>query len=687
MKAIRVYLILACLSVNLVCYGADLGERDRGRIEGTVYDESTKEVLAEAKVEVLGTGLTVFTDAGGRFELADISSGNMRLRVHKRGFIPLEEVFIVSDGRTTKCEFYLHTDILMQYEVIVTATKTDVYLDEVPVSAELISEREIEALNITDIQDVFNFVSGLQAIRTTGSWGNKGNIRMQGLNENQSLILVNGQRYYGGHGGTDIASFPVDAIDKIEIVKGPSSVLYGSDAMGGVVNIITKSPSEMKPSFSASATGGSSNYQVYETSANYVVDKFAALFGFSYKHSDGRDASTDEMTENVFHGNLEYRFSPDLMLSVQPRYEHSKLTLDKRVQRRFSLNSVLDWKLDGATSIKLRGSLYKYNHETADLASDWDDDSYEFEGTVSRMLFGTNLVTAGAHFTREDIDDRGKDYVADQTLSSFYIQDQITVRPVTFVLGGRVDHHDLWGTEFNPKASVMVRVSDAFRLKGSVGRAFVAPKLVKLYATYRMGPYMVMPNADLDPETSVGYQLGGQWIPSGRFSLNASYFYNDISNMIDYTINRTSGYPYKMNWLNVAEASTQGVELCASVYPFDNFTLRSGYTFLDTEDKDTGEELLERPRHSLFVTAIYRIPEIGVDLSVGLNHRGTRLAETDNGLEELESYTTVDLSVSKSVFDFGRLFVRVQNLFDLEDVYDEYNLYGTQAIGGFEVRF
>jgi outer membrane receptor for ferrienterochelin and colicin len=261
------------------------------------------------------------------------------------------------------------------------------------------------------------------------------------------------------------------------------------------------------------------------------------------------------------------------------------------------------------------------------------------------------------------------------------------VKGFNLVLGGRVDSHDLWGTKFNPKASLLVRLSDEFRLKASVGRSFRGPKLVKLYANYRMGPFQVTPNPDLLPETSIGYQFGASWSPSEIFQAEISLFYNDISNLIQAVYSRGGRPPWPMTWENVTNAMTRGVEVAVKTSPVRHFLIKTGYTYLDTEDMDTGEDLLERPRNALFLTSMYQISAIGADVSLNIAYNGKRFAETDAGLEELDPYTTIDFSASKKIFKFGRLFVRVYNLLDVQDIYDEYNLYGTRVLGGLELGF
>ena len=156
-------------------------------------------------------------------------------------------------------------------KTVITATKTMHTLGDVPVAAEVITKEEIKAKNIKTVQDALKYLSGIKVDKFCGGWGDKGKMQIQGLSANYTLILVDGQKYHGGHGeGVDLHSIPIEMIERIEILKGPASALHGSDAIGGVINIITKSAPK-KPMFSASTSFGTRNTQVHEASGGFKI--------------------------------------------------------------------------------------------------------------------------------------------------------------------------------------------------------------------------------------------------------------------------------------------------------------------------------------------------------------------------------------------------------------------------------
>jgi len=588
-------------------------------------------------------------------------------------------------------------------EVIVTATKTEHILADVPVEAVVITREEIKAKNIKTVQDALKYLTGIKINKSCGSWGNKGNVELQGLEAKHTLILMDGQRILGGHDAIDLQQIPIEAVERIEVVKGPASALYGSDAVGGVINIITKSAPE-KHFISLSTSFGSRKTQVHEVSAGGKKDKFGGVLNFTRRESDGvhpeyidsyNKKQSDWYEENIFQGSFQYEFTPQSKLTLKPYYSEHKMKsgisateMQNRIQERFSLNSIWEWTPDELSKLKLRGSWFNYKHWTTDKSSDWEDDSYETEINYSRQILDIHTLTCGYHYHKEEVDDKGKVYKADQTLHSFFIQDEIDFSPFIFVLGTRIDDHDKWGTEVNPKASLLYKVSEDFKLRASVGRAFRGPTLVKLYADgWRMGPYLVHANPDLKPEKSIGYQIGAKYKFSEKLLCKLSFFRNEIEDLIDAKYTPRVGWPsYDLYWENVDKAMTQGIELSLASQIKDNLTARLGYTFLDTEDKSTKKELTYKPKHKLTLEFNWIIPEIGLNLNLEGEYIGKRYADEAN-TNRLGGYTIFNLTLTKDIGKNISIFARVDNIFGKKDIYDEYDIDGTEFLGGVKIKF
>ena len=573
-------------------------------------------------------------------------------------------------------------------KTVVTATKTMHSLGDVPVAAEVITKEEIKAKNIKTVQDALKYLSGIKVDKFCGGWGDKGKVQIQGLSANYTLILVDGQKYHGGHGeGVDLHSIPIEMIERIEILKGPASALHGSDAIGGVINIITKSAPK-KPMFSASTSFGTRNTQVHEASGGFEQAGFGTFLNYTRRESDGIDAEFDEYEEDIFQGTLQYEFTPESKLSLRPYYSKHRMEYKDRTQERSGLNSIWEWSPDELSKLNLRGSWFNYEHYTGDRKSNWDDDNYEVELNYSRLILDRHTMTAGLHYQGEDIDDEGKGYEADQTLNSFFLQDEIDLSRFVLVLGLRMDAHDEWGTETNPKASLLYRVTDVFKLRASVGRAFRAPALVKLYGGWRMGPYMVHPNPDLDPETSIGYQIGAEYEFSERLLAKAGLFRNEVEDMISYRVVRSGRPPWDMYWENIDKVTTQGIEASLISQIMDNLTSKLGYTYLDTEDEKTGKELLERPKHKLDLEFDWKVTKFGLTLNLAGQYIGKRYYEDDDdNIIKLGGYTIWNFALTKDITKYAEVFARVDNIFGKEDIQDEYDIDGTEFLAGLKVKF
>jgi len=660
-----------------------IGWAETGTISGKVRDKDTREPLPGASVVVEGTGLGAIADREGRYTI-DVPVGVYSVTVRMVGYAPVTFRGVeVKAGRKTTLDFELSPRPIILSEVVVTATKTEHTLGDVPVAAEVIAKEEIEARNIGTVQNALEYLTGVKVNKSCGSWGDKGKVEMQGLEAKHTLILVDGQRVLGGHAAAvDLQQISIGMVERIEVVKGPASALYGSDAIGGVINIITKSAPK-KPSISASTSFGTRRTQVHEVSGGAKFDKFGSFFNYTYRGSEGICKATDQYWESIFQGSLGYELTPRSKLTLKPYYSEHRMKDEGRKQRRFSLNSIWEWAPDELSKLNLRASWFNYKHRTADGSSNWHTDSYETEINYSRKISDIHILTAGYNYRKEKVDDKGKAYKADQTLHSFFVQDEINFGPFTFVLGTRIDKHDKWGTEVNPKASLLYRATEDFKLRASVGKGFRGPTLVKLYADkWRMGPFLVHANPDLRPEKSVGYQVGAEHTFSEKFLCKLSYFRNEVKDLIRHRLVRRGRPPWDLYWENIGKAMTQGVELSLTCQIVDNLTARLGYTFLDTEDKMTKKELAYRPKHKLTLESNWTIPKFALNVNFEGEYTGRRY---DRDYNRLGGYTISNLALTKDVGKF-QVFARVDNIFGRKNIPDEYDIDGTEFLGGVRVK-
>jgi len=258
-------------------------------------------------------------------------------------------------------------------------------------------------------------------------------------------------------------------------------------------------------------------------------------------------------------------------------------------------------------------------------------------------------------------------------------------QPFIVVFGTRMDKHDRWGTEINPKASAMLNITKNLKLRGSVGTAFKGPSLVKLYGEgWRMGPYIVHANPDLKPEKSIGYQLGLEYGISERFLGKLSLFRNEIEDLINTRIVKGVRPPYGMYWQNIDRAVTEGIELGLTGRLMKNLTARAGYTFLHTQDKTLREELTYKPKHKATLELNQNLPEYGLNIAVTGEYIGQRY---DSTYRKLGGYSLCNVAVTKDMGKHLQIFARADNIFKKEMVADEYDIDGTRFLAGMKLSF
>lgn len=580
----------------------------------------------------------------------------------------------------------LAEDEVKTKEVVITATKTEAEVEDLPVPVEVITREEIKKMNIKTVQHALKNIGGIKIKRNIGNWGDKGKVQIWGLDPKHVLILVDGQRIHGGHGdAADLQQIPIDTIERIEILKGNASALYGSDAIGGVVNIITRSVPD-KLTATVSPSFGNRGTRIFELTTGGKAGGIGALLSYTFRHSDGVHKETDEFTEHLLDGKFQFDLSDSMKLSIRPFYSTQKIEYEQRKQERWGFNSNFIWKPDKDTTVNFRSSFFSFEHWTSDRKTDWDDINYELELNVSRPFFNNHLFTAGYQLWIEEIDDRGKRYTADQTIHGVFLQDEIDWSPFIVILGGRLDKHDRWGTEFNPKLSILYKITEDFKLRGSVGTAFKGPSLVRLYGdNWRMGRYIVRANPDLKPEESVGYNVDGEYRFLKNYVFKLTFFRNDIKKLISHYYTRVGNVWY-LNWQNIEKARTQGLELSVGGEIVKNLNFSLNYTFVDAKNRITGKKLQQRPKNTISGDINYFIPSWGMNLYLTGSYIGRRYEDTENKVK-LGGYTTFDVAVNKELWKDAHFFVRVDNITGKKNIPDEYDIDGPVYLTGIKLKF
>lgn len=587
-------------------------------------------------------------------------------------------------------------------EVIVTGEQQVVNLATTvtEVSAEDIKQRGARTLG-----EALELLPGVDVQRSSKK--NESFVQIRGFNDQDIKILIDGVPVYEQYSRQlDLASIPTNAISKITVTKGASSVLYGANAMGGVINIITKKATD-KPTAAATVALGDYGTEEYSISAGAPLGKFNYWLGYSYRHSDGWRLSDDfdedwwannkvyedggkrdysDYIQNNFNAKLGFEPDKDTSLYLTFDYHDNEKGVPDR-QWYFS-----EWKqwhanLVGQKKItdwlKIKARAFYADHDDTLLFPAWDEasayDNYSVGGDFqSFMDFGSlSYLKFGFTFQRDNCKQEEKVGSGPWTDAGEFEADTYTIaledeiKPLkwlSLVIGASYDYYDPReaGDEpvpesidaFNPQIGAVVTLSEMTSLHGSVGKKIRFPHLKELYSDMAGG------NPDLDPQETITYEIGLTHTFSDAVILSVAAFYNDIDDLIEsvdiYVPALDDEFPA---YINIGEAETKGVEVSLGADITDNFWAGLNYTYMRTEDKEEHVELEGRPRHRANLDLRYSFP-FGLTTSGQLSYTNRQYYHGELGPDFLLLNARAEQRLGKLWGVEGSVFVEVTNLTD-----------------------
>jgi len=546
-------------------------------------------------------------------------------------------------------------------ELVVTATRTERKLSNVAVPVQIISRKAITQTGSVRLNDILSEQTGLYitsgGATTSAGGGVFGNgIQIQGLSPDYTLILLDGEPIIGRQGGViDLSRLSVGSIKKIEIVKGPSSSLYGSEAMGGVVNIITEQP--LLNRLDASFRYGRFNSTDANLTAAIKKQKWGLqLFG-NLNGSDGFDLDKTVPGQTVdpfgsYTTQVRFNFLPTkkTKISVSGRYYDEKqdnyfltqdigsgstiaITGDGRVKD-MNLNPVITQQFNNNLRSAMRFYFSRYEYEQTLLKEEdktsyyydfFQQDFYRVENQTDINLPAKNFLSVGAGLVAEKLNTTRYAGKRSNDIRYAFIQDEWRACEKFTLIGGlRYDDNTAYQSRLSPKLAGLYKINDKLRLNASYGAGFKAPDFRQLFLNFlntAAGGYVVyganeitiseleqqkqqgfisdiVPKAYelalLKPEISKGFNAGAHYDANEKLSFDLNIFRNDIDNLIqvDIIAFRSNAAPV-YSYFNVKEAYTQGAEI-NSLYKINNqLQLQGGYQFLKTADKADLERIKE----------------------------------------------------------------------------------------------
>ncbi len=621
--------------------------------------------------------------------------------------------------------------------VVVTATRTEIALDSAPASMSVITAEEIENNPSITIADIISEATSVEANMDSTRAGKKF-ISIRGMESKYTLIMVNGRRMSSASAivranDFDLSTIPMDSIERIEIIRGPMSALYGSDGMGGTINIITKMPSndwstnlniDLASPFDSN--GGEESVLGFSTAGALIEDTLFARLSVNQSSREawkpfsgikpGTDINRGDITAleerdslSLFgtlswHANDNHMLDLDLGYSDDQRDSVAENALnitegETRVERNsFALSHIGFWNWGESLARVSREEVN--NRESTDLGDDIKEVVQIAEVSATTYLGDDHTLTVGVDYQASELSN--PEHIVGTKAEAYqwaaFAQDQWTITEnTTATMGVRYDSHEHYGDEVSPRLYLVHQATNNLTVKGGVGRAFRAPTMVQYHPDFAMtsckGACTIIGKPDLEAETNTSYEIGAIY-SEYNWRVEGTLFRNEISNLIqntdpwcevegavynpadqkcymdgDFNSQPTPSDVWR-TYENVEEALVQGLELSAQVNLSEQFRLSGNYTYLDTEDKATGLELEGRSRHSTFAKLDW-FPTQDWSTFVSANYRSKEvIGFTGDDAEYREGYTLFNLGANYQLNEMLRFRAGIKNITD-EAIEDE----------------
>jgi len=612
--------------------------------------------------------------------------------------------------------------------IVITPTRLEQPLRDVPVATTVITGEEIKTSNAKTVGEILEAVTGSE-VKNYGSLEASASISLRGSLANRVLVLIDGKPINSiSTGEVNLSQISLEDVQRVEIVRGPTSHLYGANALGGVVNIITKEPPRKLVNrleisyetfntrvyrFENGSSFGNLGYLITggkkksnglrrnsDYDANDITGKFTYNFGenitstMSLRYHDNvlglpgpkpaKGTTTkygDANVTSLYDGQKDKNFVGDVLLEL-PVMENSKLSIKGYIDnQKMKYHSVYDsWTLplakleeDARYMTNIKGGYIEYKHNFSDkntvlLGMDGHHDEFD----AKRSIINADTGEVSLYEWKPETDTYG-----------LWLENRWNIfAPITTTLGLRYDHHSTYGSQLSPNFGAIYKINEKNRIRGSIGKAFRAPTFNDLYW---QDPYMPG-NPNLKPETGWQAEIGGESEISSNFLIRTSLFNREIKDMIAWAPDASGSWKPS----NVDKNSTWGAEVELNANLTRQITSRISYIFLNAKqrnkeviyDDSMGTVILEeKERKATFVPC----NKINIDLNyqsnfglkAGINGQFvdkmvnyysdySSWPNVSMKTKELSKHFTLNARISQRILNSLEIFITGNNLLDTE---------------------
>ncbi len=602
-------------------------------------------------------------------------------------------------------------------DVVVTATRVATPAEQVGSAVTVITAKDIEERNPLFVERLLRSVPGVDVGQTGGLAGGNTQVRIRGSEGNHTLVIIDGIEVNRPNVSNEFDFFALqpEDIERIEVLRGPQSALYGSDAIGGVINIITKQgrgkptinlKQEVGSIFTRNTHFGINSGGKIENDWSYHVRLSGSAF-----HTNGVSAASvgtedDGFTLEDGNAKVGFGYKKMIFLDLVGRMTRTDLDTDSsngngppnaidslnrtvtddsygRAQFRLNLFEGM-WKqkfgiMETNNTIKNKNSTGAVTFKNEGKKSVWDYQSV-FNIETSKLVNLDHTLVLGY----DNEDDRSESFTTNEVNNdNFHFNYQLGIAKRFYFTGGA---HQQWSDFFrNVDLEDSFRFTGAYvhretktKIKGAFGRGVKNPTLFELFGSTDN----FVGNPNLKPEETKSWEAGfEQSFFNDKLKFDAVYFDNQITNLIQGSGNTAT---------NIAGSSIHGVELGLKTHPMKNLDVVMSYTWTTSEQKsgtESGSELVRRPKHKANLDVNYRFLQNKANVNFGLLFNGQaqdlifKNTFADRELVTLDSYFLANLSGSYQIHENVKLFSRIENLFDQR--YEEVEGFGRPGIAGF----
>ncbi len=601
-------------------------------------------------------------------------------------------------------------------ETITVTAKSLQEIENLGVAVTIISAEEIKSSNASSIKDVLIQSAGINPGVNSGSISGRQNISIRGTNSDHVLILIDGRKVSGsdaqiGHSDFQYNWVPMNAIERIEVIKGPASSIYGSQAIGGVVNIITKQSDEkfygdvdVQYGLSEDKDGNS-----LDTSINIggkITDKLSLIVSGEHADLDSvadedNDSDTKIEGKEITNGLIKLRYDLDDTQSIEGTYGQG-------VEDRYKIEDELYYDIERwnyslgynkqfeTIALKLDAYVvdtdlyYNSTSSTGGYTHNMTDSVARAEASIT--AFNRHYIVTGAEYKLEEYDkvydlsaSASRNFKEDIYNTSIFLQDEFEVTPdFLLTVGARYDYHERFKGELSPKINALYKIGAHHRVKAGYGEGFKAPTVTQNSSEYvSTSRHIFYGNDDLEPESSRTFEIGYEYYSDSTVIKTAAY-HTEVDDLIssDRIVDNPGPFGDEYLYVNTDKATLQGFECEITKDITQNSKLRLAYHYLDSEDEETGEDLSYRPKHTINARLSSNLPS-DVQLTLSANYTGKQYVD-DN---EYDPFTVYSAQVSKTFFDNMTVRLGIDNITDEDLDSEPYDIKGRLVYAGINYRF